>query len=50
MSAPANPKPDHTTPFARMTNLAANVLGVPKSEVDRREKAWRKRREMKRAS
>jgi len=29
------------TPFQKMQELAVKVLSVPKSEIDRREKAWK---------
>lgn len=33
------------TPFEKMRDLAAKVVSVPKSEMDRREAEWRKERE-----
>ena len=42
-SAPAEP-----TPFERMKALAMRVMSVPKSEIDRREQEWKKRRQAKR--
>ena len=36
------------TPFEKMRALAASVVAVPKAEVDKAEKKWRKERGKKR--
>ena len=35
------------TPYERFRAAVKQVLSVPKQELDKREKAWRKRREKK---
>jgi hypothetical protein len=36
------------TPMERLTNLTKRVIAVPKSEVEREEKKWRKERTRRR--
>lgn len=36
------------TPFERLKALAQKVMAVPKTEIDKREKAWRKNRALSR--
>ena len=42
MSDPSPTDKPEPTPYERMQTLAARVLSVPKSEVDKREQEWRK--------
>jgi len=37
-----------STPFQKMDNLFRAVISVPKTEIDRREKEWKRRRSKKR--
>lgn len=45
MSEPAKPEP---SPFEKMQSVAARVMSVPKTEVDKREQKWREERAEKR--
>ncbi len=36
------------TPWDRFRDATKRVLSVPKAEIDKREKAWRKKRQKKR--
>jgi hypothetical protein len=47
MSDPAPSTMPEPTPFERMRALAMRVLSVPKSEVDKRERQWKKDRAAK---
>lgn len=50
MSESAPHAKSEPSPFEKMQTLAAHVMSVPKSEVDKREERWRKERaEKKRA-
>jgi len=37
-----------TTPYERFVSAMKQVMSVSKTELDKREKAWRRRREQKR--
>jgi hypothetical protein len=47
---PANPPIDvpGSTPFQKMDNLLRAVIAVPKAEIDRREKEWKRKNGKKR--
>lgn len=45
MSKPAPSGKSEPSPFDKMRELASRVMSVPKAEIDRREKHWRKKRE-----
>ena len=38
-----------STPFQKMDNLFRAVIAVPKAEIDRREKEWKRAQKKKRA-
>jgi hypothetical protein len=38
-----------STPFQKMDNLLRAVIAVPKAEIDRREKEWKRSRKKKKA-
>jgi hypothetical protein len=38
-----------STPFQKMDNLFRAVIAVPKSEIDRREKEWKRAKKTKRS-
>ncbi len=44
MSATTHPTEPEPTPFERMVALAKNVLSVPKTEIDKRDKKWHAKR------
>jgi hypothetical protein len=46
---PANPpiQVPGSTPFQKMDNLLKRVIAVPKAEIDRREKEWKRARKRK---
>lgn len=47
---PANPPIDvpGCTPFEKMDNLSRAMIAVPKAEIDKREKEWKRQRAKKR--
>jgi hypothetical protein len=45
----SNPAPSEPTPFEKLQAFTRQVLSVPKSEIDRREAAWKKERAGKRS-
>ena len=49
---PANPPIEvpGSTPFQKMDNLFRAVIAVPKAEIDRREKEWKRARKRKKAT
>lgn len=40
-----NPPPKEPTPFEKFAAVAKQVVSVPKAEMEKREKAWKKERE-----
>jgi hypothetical protein len=48
MSEPAPTDKPEPTPYERMQALATRVLSVPKADVDKREREWKRERAEKR--
>jgi hypothetical protein len=47
MKFPDIPGPPGRTPYERFIDLVKHVVSVPKEELDKREKEYRKRRKIK---
>lgn len=43
----SDPTPQEPAPFEKLRALTRQVLSVPKSEIDRREAAWKKARKVR---
>jgi hypothetical protein len=44
---PEPPDTDKTGPKGRFTEVASKVFSVPKTEIDKREKAWQRNKNIK---
>ena len=42
---PEKPESDRRDPHKRFSDFAAKIVTVPKSEIDAREKTWKKRKD-----